>query len=548
MIEENYQSRNNRGISNILWLIILVAGFGLQLYLIYYGYIIYHYIAPPGSDVIPHYLNIKTIIETGKINFSYPPLFHLIVANLSKLFHHDPFSILTYWTPVLIILPSIAMYFLLRQLFDTKISVLTTLIFLLSSNFPLYAFIDGNYPDMLSYGFFGILLFAFIIRYFKNHKVYNLIIASFLMILIAFSHHFTFANILIILIIFGLLQLFYFFLDPQKKFKFWGAITILIVIGLFSISIYFANRLYGSVIVNYANGFITNKPAMHNTYFNLPLTFSDYPDLAGPLVWYFGFFGLIYLVLTTFEKNEEVKTKQLVIVWFLVLFLLSRFSASGVPARFARELAPALVLCIGFLLNYVFNHNYFNYKKYQSILSFGLIGFLIITNSSLYAGLNKLPESFSRMVWFWPKDQDKINYLKETVSLDTEILYNPKANLFMPIKSTNKLVPIELSPEEKSQVTANLDKEFVESKISLKTKSGFASGLTDYQKLIHDLRQKYEGEKYIFIDVKPPSDPDEKTYFHYAGFKENNKVLIDMASSGEVIHRFPDGAYLVKMD
>ena len=49
------------------------------------------------------------------------------------------------------------------------------------------------------------------------------------------------------------------------------------------------------------------------------------------------------------------------------------------------------------------------------MVGYGLIGYLIIINSPLYTGLAKLPESFTDRVRFWPKDQEKIDYLSEKV-------------------------------------------------------------------------------------------------------------------------------------
>ena len=106
-------------IANWVLAILLVAGFALQLYLVYFGYMTYHYLVPPGSDAIQHYNIIEQIITTGKINFFiYPPVFHLLVILINHMTHFGIFNILTYWTPILVVLPALCMFFLLKQLFD----------------------------------------------------------------------------------------------------------------------------------------------------------------------------------------------------------------------------------------------------------------------------------------------------------------------------------------------------------------------------------------------------------------------------------------------
>ena len=71
------------------------------------------------------------------------------------------------------------------------------------------------------------------------------------------------------------------------------------------------------------------------------------------------------------------------------------------PARFARELALPLVLATAFLFEYLLDLNPYRIRMGQ-ILAAGLLGYLMIINSSLYTGPDKIPETYSQQVWFWP--------------------------------------------------------------------------------------------------------------------------------------------------
>lgn len=537
-------NENKDKIANWLLYLLLAAGIALQIYFIYFGYRFYHYLVPPGSDAVQHYNIIKNIINTGKVDFFvYPPGFHIIVLILSKIFRQDIFTILTYWTPVLVILPALCLFFLLKQLFDNKVSVITTLIFLLTSAYPLYNFVDGNYPDILAYGVFAILMFAFLLRYLRTKQWYNLIIASLFLLSIALTHHLTFVSVLSILIIFSLVQIYILIAEKKLVLKFWGwkflaGFITLIILG---ISIYLTYKFYGPTILRYLDGLFSSKPAINDQYLNQTVDYPVYIAFTGSTVWYLGLLGLFFVVVTTFKTRSEIAAKQLVIVWILFFFLMSRLSASALPARFARELAPAFAVCIAFLLNYIFNLNGMRIHNYKSILGFGIIGFMIVTNSALYTGIAKIPESFSHMIWFWQKDQDKIDYLK--VKTTQNILYNPYANLYMPIKVPDNFIPLKLTKDRVKLTQEEKIAHYTYTPLSSKK----AKSLKGYPKMINDLSLQYKNIKFIFLDVKPPSNPDENTYPRYAGFSVYNSVLDDLASSGKVVKEFDDGSRLVKM-
>lgn len=538
--------------SNWFFLLLLFLGFVLQLYLVYFGYIHYHYLVPPGSDAIQHYRIIQTILDTGQINFiSYPPGFHVLTILASKVSGVDTFSILTYWTPILVLLPSLSMFFLLKQLFDNRVSTLATLIFLLGSAYPLYGFIDGNYPNILAYGVLGILMFGFIIRFLKTKRYINLIISSLLLLAIALIHHFTFINILLILLVFFLIQGVSLIAGKkiQAKIWCWQFFAGLIAFMIMAVTLYFSIKFYGDTILKFANGFISNTPALKNEYLNEPLNFNEYATLAGELVWFLGLGGLFYLLISSFKAGPEAKAKQLVLIWIAYFFIMSRLDATALPARFARELAPALVVAIAFLLNYLLNLNPQKIRGYRVFLGYGLVGFMIITNSLLYTGIAKVPNSFNDMIWFWPNDQEKIDKIHDILDNDLDdqssrrVLYNPYANLYIPIKADNGFMPLKLTPEEIKLAEENLDTAY--DYIPLSSKK--IKELTGYPKMIHDLREEHNKIQFIFIDVKPPSNPSEKVYPRYSGYDVYKKVMTDMVDSGTAIEKFSDGSRLYQM-
>ncbi|AKM82233.1 TPA: hypothetical protein DD449_03955 [Candidatus Berkelbacteria bacterium] len=518
------------------WIGIGLLALSLQIFIIYYVYWHRHFLVPPGNDVVGHYNLIKTVMVAGKVNLSaYPAGFHLIVIGISKLFHRDIWWVLTNLTPILIILPTLAMFFLLRQIFSLKVSVLTSFVLLLSSGYPLYGFIDGNYPDMLAYGFFAVMLFAFLIRYFKTNKKLNLVWSGLFLLLIALTHHFTFFNVLSILLVFGLIQLY------QKIFtcKIKLSLKVVLSTGIFLVLLiagYFLSELlYGGMVSNFIIGFFTNAPFLKNNYLNILPDYNDYPSFAGNLVWCFGLAGFIYLLMTNFSTKTDKKAKQLVIIWLIFFYVMSRLNESSVPGRFARELALPLTVSLAFLWRYVFELN-LNRIRLGQIFVFGLIGYLVIINSVIFNGFNEIPNTFTNHIWFWPVDQAKVDYIDSNIAKDAPILYNPAANLFLPVKTTNiRMTPLKLT-EEQILVVENYRKHQDDKKIQ-----------KNYQNLIKDVQLKYKNISYVLDDVNPPGNTDPSAYPAYANYLNYKKVIESLEEESQNVKTFEDSASIHKI-
>lgn len=489
---------------------------------------------PPGYDAIPHFKQIEEIMRTGSLKLAtYPPVFHLLVIAISKIFHLDIWKILVYGTPVLLFLPAVAMFFLLRQISSLKVSVLVTAILLLTSNYPTYGFVDGNYPDMLAYGFFAVLLFAFLIRYFKSKNVFNLIWSGFFLVLIALTHHFTFFNVLGILFLFLLLQFYLFLFRSNLKLRQKFLLVMSSFLFILAIGYLLATELYNGLALRFLTDLLRQSSSIGNAYFATPPNFPDYADLVGPLVWFLGLTGFFYVLVSSFFDKTKNKTKQLVIIWLLFFYILSRFSAAGIPGRFGRELALPLVIFIGFLFEYLIEQNPIKNRMGQ-IFGYGLIGYLIVINSALYTGLGKIPDGFDNLIWFRPVDQQKADFLTANIPKNTPILFNVHANLYLPIRVNNNLSGLELSTEQYLVV-----KNYLNFPKNRKTQE-------DYNNLLKAEKIKYGQFDYIFDDQKPDANTDDVVYYQYGGFSQNKKLLEDLASNYKVVQIFADGATLYK--
>jgi hypothetical protein len=466
----------------------------------------------------------------------YPKLFHLIVYYLSHIFHLDYFYILTYWTPILIVLPSLAIFYLLKQLFNIRTAAIASLLFLFTSNYPLYGFVDGNYPNMLGYGFFGVLCISFIIKYLQSKKWINLIYSVFFYLLTGLTHHLSFIELTAILLIFIVVVLVLFFFSDQRKTlkikHFIGGFIVFICIGTI---IFFTYKLYGKMFLNFTNGLFDNNPALKDLYLNQAVEYYNYSKIMGPIIWYGGLLGFLYLVIAFFSEEERDIKKILPLIWVLLIYILSRMSSSAIPERFARELSIPLLLCFAYLIEYIYKN--FDLNNISTTLSYGFIAYIIIINSSLFNPtlLDSLPNSFSNLVWFNEMDQDKIDFIVKNINSKDPVFINPYANPYMELKSKQRFTDFSLNNNNLKTID-DLKKNLHDN----------SSNQKEYDSMIQSLKKSYLG-KTMLISAKPPGNTDGIVYPIYKYFDEYNQSMRDIAKGQKVLKQFSDGSIVVQI-
>jgi len=524
-------------LTNILLLIFCGVCISIKLYIVYFGYVFYHYLVPPGYDVIPHSETIKSLLDKNIwANFvGYPKLFHYIIFYLSQIFHKDSFYILTYWTPVLIIIPSIAMYFLLRQIFNAKTAIITTAFLLFTENYPLYGFVDGNYPNILGYGFFAIFCLAFFIRFIINKKLLDLSFFIIFYALTALTHHLSFAELTSI-ILFSTISLFIYFLFQKttinKKLIMRVVFLLIILVLIFLL----ANRMYGTLFITYTNGLITGDSVIKDTHLSRAVDYFRYPDIVGPIIWYGGLMGLLYLISSFNNSKESKPIKIIIFAWISILFTLSKLPQSGLPERFAREIALPLTVCFAYLINSITHSLERHNNRISSIISYGFVGFVIILNSSLFNPvlLDSLPNSFSNMVWYRQVDQVKTDYIHAHYSKDNPIIINPYANPYMEIKNKGFVKNFVLSND-----FSELDK---------KNKEYNQQHIQEIYRSLIDKEIKININKVFLISPKPSGNTDGIVYPIFGGFEKYYSIMSDITKNQKIIKQFSDGAYVVKIE
>lgn len=478
-------------------IVVLASIIGLRLYLLYWGFWYDRFLVPPGDDVANHISLIKAILTTGSYLeiSSYPPGYHGLMAVFSKIFSADPFKLVTYSGPILVILPVIATFVLTKRWFNPPAALIAAALVGLTGAGPIFAYGDGNYPNLVGGGFFMILGFAYAILALREKPLRNSAIATAWLIALALTHHLSFAIFILISLVYAVILIIAHLvfdrsllkLETIKRFILPGIVAAMIVGVL----------IYGkTLILPLVQGLLTgNQPAYLTAYFSTPISLGQYGEIVGGLPWLVGILGLITLVFV--RSSVPWERRWFIITWIVTLFIASRLSAVGVPGRFVRELTVPLAISGGYFGVWLIGQAR---TKVYRLIAAGIIAILIVTNTvMLLVGPFTLPEGFSRLVWFWPEDQEKLAVLQG-------------------LPSQSRIVATPSSPY--------------------------------YEVLIKDRFITVSGDvgnnEYLFIGTKPRGNPDGKVYPYFADFDKIKATLLEFQLA-KTIKTFPDGSQIKKV-
>lgn len=471
-----------------IFLFALVA-IELRFYLLYYPIKFYNYLVPPGDDAINHYKMIENILH-GKFDTTYPWLFHYIIAAISRVMHINPMTVLLYVTPALVILPSIAIYIFLNKSFNRLIALIGMIICLWTSNYALIAYGDGNYPNIIAGGFFLPLALLYFNESFRERKLLNYLLAALFVGLTILTHHLSLvylgAVLVVYLIALGIWNKKEKIAENYKR----AAIFIIaaLVVGIALISTLSLGRVFANALSSLSQGGSFSVGAS----FLKPIEFSAYASQVGDLVYYGGLICMLSLIFLLGKDKERINKSAvlLVLVWFVVLFVMSRFSQLGLPGRFARETAVPLILSIAISVGYFVEQMKNNWQKYVAMLF--LVFILSVNLVQINTGQYQTPNFFTRMIWFSDNDKVAAEALGRISSPDSKIIANPTTP-YLPIFAEREV----LFPD-KDQVPDALD-------------------LGSYAKRV--------SAEYIFIGKKTDTNPDGDVYPFFVDFDERTDRL-----------------------
>ena len=404
--------------------VLAVALIVWKIWVLYSGARIYGYIVPPGQDPINH-LTIIQGIMSGHWNATYPPLFHASVVFISRLFSIDPLTILKNLSPLLVLLPPIAIYIFLSKNFSRLAGIIGFTVTILSSNYGLVAYGDGNYPNILSAGFFMPIALAYIVKAFKEKPRKNVSLALIFILLMILTHHLTTALFLGVFIPYLIILTIWNKYDQIVPRLNKVVIALLACLAIGAVVIF--STSLKDIFLQALESLRANGSVLQNTTFLKIPTLSECSQMMGEFPFYLGLGAMIYLaVMLSRSKSEANKPGIiLILIWFFVIFLLSRSSFVSLPSRIAREMGVPILLAIG-----VFMADILGPLKYKSskIIVVGVLAiFIACSVVQVNAGAYQAPDFFSKMILFWPADKEKINFVNDFIGSNEKVLANPSS-------------------------------------------------------------------------------------------------------------------------
>ena len=324
---------------------LVIALFGLlRLRLMYLPILDIGLPTPVGTDAAVHLTMITKILHGEQHLFvdGYPQGFHYLVAGLVRLTGLSPVSMVVGLMPLLALASVAAIGYLAWVVAGGRAALITVLLSLTVTVYPLSGFLDGTYPNLLAGALLAPLCLAFFLQSLRRETTPQLL--GFLMIGLAIivTHHLTAAWLSCLMaLFFMILAIRDIVINRQPARSFFGRKIVWLSGGLLILTgLIYWPILIGPLLARRVVG--GSLASVFGSYLSHPLGFGQYREFIGDIPWALGGIGLAWLVA---GRSPVGKYERLLLVlWTLFLFLLSRSSWVGLPSRFARELALPLLL------------------------------------------------------------------------------------------------------------------------------------------------------------------------------------------------------------
>jgi len=512
MERQSNEALSRKKILNYAEIFFIIVALAIRIYILYFPFNFFGYLVVPGDDAVNHYAMVKEVMS-GSYNFVYPKLFHLIIAKLSILSGASVMDLFKAITPLMVVLPSVAVYIFARKQFGRLAGLIGFAIMLWGGcNYGLLAFGDGNYPNILSAGFFMPLAFLFVLRAIERGRYYNYLLAFLFVVLTVLTHHLTTALLILIVVIY-LVCLGYWNKSKKITARF-RKLALFLIFLIALVVIVISQTSLKTPFAQAWQNLSSSGTIMGNKIFSTPLDYDEYNSQIGSFVWQAGVLSLLILIYLM-SREDQAKNKVgylLLLVWVGVLFILSRLEVFGLPGRFTRELAFPLVLSVAIVLSAILHR----LPKMSKILAVGFVGFIVIMNlTQINSGAYKSPEYFNSMVWFTKADKEKTDYLQSYTGVSDKIIANPTTP-YLPVFSEREILfPLGEYALDLARISSYIKK---------------------------------NNAQYLFVGKITTANPDETAYPFFAGFDLITSRLKEYATDLEVEKDFGDGSVLYRLN
>jgi hypothetical protein len=328
---------------SVVLLLVLLRG--------YLGPMLHHWPYPRGVDRYEHAVMTAMTLSTGSTEsfMLYPPGFHFLAAEISRLSGLEPLAVFPTLAPALLLLPALGCYALANRLWGWQYGAAAALFSGLILGGTYLHFAEARYPNFIGTQFLMVLAIAVLVgMYASPPSVRGGLLLAILGSSTVLYHQIASYSLAVVLAFVGLLFVPYLLLRDRSKGV--ALFLSLSLLGLFSVlyawDTYDLPRLVAGLLGKEETGrggeavamAIGTKPAYDLGHL-LATT-------SAPVAW----LGLLGALLVAGEMvRRRVEAPQAlayltVLLWTLLLFVGSRTPLSGFPDRFERDFGVPLAI------------------------------------------------------------------------------------------------------------------------------------------------------------------------------------------------------------
>src|SRR5215203_5987182 len=307
-----------------------------------------------GVDHYSHAVMANLMMSEGKIEpyLIYPPGFHTMTAEVSRLSGLDPLDVFAVLGPALLLLPALSCYVLGRRLWGREYGVVAAFFCGVLVGGTYHYFNDAMYPNLVASQFLLVLAIAALVEVYSVPSIR----AGSLLAILGFSvvlYHQVSSLYLVLLLALVTLCLLPYLLARERRT---GIVLLASLALLGALSIFYAWDTYNlpQVVAGLRGDSATSSTgAAVNMAIGTQVPY-DIDYLVGaivsqPIAW-LGLLGAALLVADRrcWASKRRVLAYFTLLLWAVVLFAGSRTPLSGFPQRFGRDLGIPLALLAAF--------------------------------------------------------------------------------------------------------------------------------------------------------------------------------------------------------
>ena len=307
-----------------------------------------------GVDHYSHAVMANLMMSEGKIEpyLIYPPGFHTMTAEVSRLSGLDPLDVFAVLGPALLLLPALSCYVLGRRLWGREYGVVAAFFCGVLVGGTYHYFNDAMYPNLVASQFLLVLAIAAMV---EVYSVPSIRAGSLLAILgssVVLYHQVSSLYLVLLLALVTLCLLPYLLARERRT----GIVLLASLALLGALSIFYAWDTYNlpQVVAGLRGDSATSSTgAAVNMAIGTQVPY-DIDYLVGaivsqPIAW-LGLLGAALLVADRrcWASKRRVLAYFTLLLWAVVLFAGSRTPLSGFPQRFGRDLGIPLALLAAF--------------------------------------------------------------------------------------------------------------------------------------------------------------------------------------------------------